>query len=248
MKIFNHILLLFFVFCSSLEYLISQIADPAVPSKEFSVQDYRASTEVTLRSVDTDKIVKYKNDPDFQYDRALIYEMTIWERITEWIKNLLRTLLFTEKYSDIADIILYAVMGITLITIIFFIYRTEVRNIFSKDVNNPISYLEITENIHNMDFDELIAKQLNERNYRFALRLTYLKLLKVLDSIGYIKWRDYKTNHEMINQIKSKELNAALRIITFEFETVWYGGFDVDEDNYKNYISLYNKIFEIVKQ
>lgn len=76
------------------------------------------------------------------------------------------------------------------------------------------------------------------------MRLTYLKLLKLLDSRGFINWRNDKTNREMINQIRHKGLNASLESVTSEFENIWYGGFDIDEAGYKNYYLVYNEIFE----
>lgn len=247
MKIFSYILLSLFI-CTYTGYINSQSAIPSYPTQEFAEDDYTSVNEVTARTIDSDKLKKYKDDPDFQYDKTVQYELTIWERIIEWIKSLLRTIFFTDEYSDLADAILYIVMGITVITIILIIYRTEIRNLFSKDVKHSLAYLESGENIHGINFDEMIAKQLDDKNYRFALRLTYLKLLKVLDSKGFIKWRNDKTNRELIGQIKHKDLSTSLTILTEEFENVWYGGFDIDEKGYKHCTSAYSEISEIVKQ
>lgn len=246
MKIFSYILLILFI-CANAGNLISQSAVPASPSKEITEEHYSPVKEITLKTVDSGKLKKFKDDPDFQYDRTIQYELTVWERIIEWIKSLLQTIFFTEEYSDLADIILYSVMGITVVTIILIIYRTEIRNIFIKDIKNKISYLDTSENIHELNFDEMIAKNLDEKNYRFALRLTYLQLLKVLDSRDYIKWRMDKTNRELIKQIKHKDLYAILVTLTQEFENVWYGGADLDENTYKHYTSAYHEIYGIVK-
>jgi hypothetical protein len=247
LKIFSYILLAFFI-CTFTGYINSQSAIPSSPSQEFSEDDYTTVNEVSVRTIDSDKLNKYKNDPDFQYDKTVQYELTIWERIIEWIKSLLRTIFFTDEYSDLADAILYIVMGITVITIILIIYRTEIRNLFFKDVKYSLTYLESGENIHEINFEEMIEKQLYEKNYRFALRLTYLKLLKVLDSKGFIKWRNDKTNRELIGQIKHKDLNDSVKMLTVEFENVWYGGFDIDEMKYKHCASAYSEISEMVKQ
>lgn len=247
MKIFNYILIALLLLITS-EELISQSAVPSSPSQKIITKSQKQDSEITLRTIDTGKLKKYKEDPDFQYDRIVQYELTIWERIIEWIKNLLRTIFFSEEYADIADIILYAVMGLTIIVIIYFIYRTEIRNIFSKEIKKQLTYLEASENIHELNFDEMISKSLDDKNFRYAIRLTYLKLLKLLDSRGFINWRNDKTNREMINQIRHKQLNASLASITLEFENIWYGGLDIDEAGYKKYYSNYNEIFESLKR
>ena len=60
-------------------------------------------------------------------------------------------------------------------------------------------------------------------NYRLALRLGYLQLLKLLSDQNLIRWQPDKTNHAYLAELPGEHLRAPFRELTRQFEYVWYG-------------------------
>lgn len=247
MKIYNYILTVVFIQLLFCVPSYTQTATPAYPAEnDFRVQN--KEYEFSVRTLDKNKLNSYKSNPDFDYERKSESSMTFFEKIIEWIKDKIRTLFYDEEYATVSDVIMYSLMGIALLIIISGIFKTETRNIFAK--NTPASsiyYDESEENIHELNFDELIAQTLRNQNYRLALRLTYLKLLKDLDSANIIKWRGDKTNHELIIQIKQQQISTPAKELTRKFENIWYGGIEINEDGYASYRNAYNNLAETLK-
>ncbi len=225
----------------------TQTATPASPAEnDFRVQNKKY--DYSVRTVDKNKLNSYKSNPDFDYERKSESSMTFFEKIIEWIKDKIRVLFYDEEYATLSDVIIYSLMGIALFIIIAGIFKTEIRNVFAKNTRaSSVLYDESEENIHELNFDELIAQTLRNQNYRLALRLTYLRLLKDLDSANIIKWRGDKTNHELILQIKQHQISTPAKELTIRFENIWYGGIEINEDGYASYKNEYNNLSEILK-
>lgn len=58
----------------------------------------------------------------------------------------------------------------------------------------------------------MIEEAIANRNYRFALRLNYLRSLKILSDKEIINWKIDKTNHEFIGEIKHSNLKSTFQI------------------------------------
>ena len=69
-------------------------------------------------------------------------------------------------------------------------------------------------------------------NFRLAVRLQYLQVLKKLSDKGYIDWRINKTNTDYVDEIKSKSFSGMFTRLTFDFEYVWYGEKQVNQEEF----------------
>lgn len=200
-------------------------------------------TNIKIRTPDPLLIDKFKNDNEFRYDNTNESSLSLWDKLIQWIKELFIRLFFTDEYGALNDIVIYSLMGIALLIIIGGIFKSEIRNIFQKNfMKDDLTFSEFTENIHELNFDELILQQIQAKNFRFALRLTFLKLLKELDSKEIINWRVDKTNHELLNQIRDNRIYKSVSELTYDFENSWYGGFEVNERIYNQYKEKFSKL------
>ena len=96
-----------------------------------------------------------------------------------------------------------------------------------------------TENVHNMDFDSLIANALKNKDYRLVIRFLYLKNLKLLTDKEFIEWKPNKTNYSYQYEIENQTVRSQFMEMTLIFDYIWYGEFIPDEANFP---IIYNRM------
>lgn len=190
------------------------------------------SAAVELRSFDLQKIKDYSLQKDFRYDDGLSINTTWWDKFWEWIWSLITGVL-SNKYSG--NFFQYVLIAVIVALIIFAISRLAGLDLFmlarkSKVVDVP--YAEALENIHEIDFNSEIDKAVFEGNFRLAVRLLYLRSLKLLSDQGLINWQPEKTNQAYIDELVDLERKAAFKLLTLRFEYIWYGDFRIDRENF----------------
>jgi hypothetical protein len=97
---------------------------------------------------------------------------------------------------------------------------------------NPLTIDE--EHIEHLNLDTFIDDALAQKNYRLAIRYMYLKALKELSSNNIISWHFEKTNNDYYNEIKDPLLKDNFKKVSYLYDYVWYGEFDLDEIGFTN--------------
>jgi hypothetical protein len=102
--------------------------------------------------------------------------------------------------------------------------KVDITGAFGRSARrNPLAYDTAAENIHEVDFRTRIAEAEDAGNFRLAVRLGYLEVLKHLTDNGLIQWQPDKTNHTYVAELAAGPVRDAFRGATREFEYVWYG-------------------------
>ena len=97
---------------------------------------------------------------------------------------------------------------------------------------NAEEQTEITEDIFELNFDKEIGKAVDAKNYRLAVRLWYLRILKDLADRNIITYGREKTNsYYLLSLFGGRYYNDFFRL-TRNFEYTWYGQFPLAEDSY----------------
>lgn len=95
-------------------------------------------------------------------------------------------------------------------------------------------------------YDELIASAVQDKNYRLAVRYSYLQALKRLTDNGLVHFTADKTNYQYVNELNGKPFQNDFAALTLSYEYVWYGKFEIREDVYarlsRNFRSFNQKI------
>jgi hypothetical protein len=191
------------------------------------------SSDIVIRSVDSIKIKSYLKDKDFTYFEDPESTMTPWDRLMNWIAKQFARLTELESYGTAWDIFMYVLIAFAVIAIIFGIYKSEVKGLFFSNKNqNGLNVSESLEDIHTIDFEAMIEEAIANRSYRYAVRLNYLRSLKILSDKEIISWKIVKTNREFVREIKEIKIKTEFENITSDFESIWYGGFDIDQSQY----------------
>jgi hypothetical protein len=215
-----------------------------LPAKhEKAVLKVDSSSAIDVRHFDKSLLDSYRKKPEFQYKEAT-QDISWWTRFWRWFWNWLGNLFKfrTSKGTITFWTIFFRVLEIFLLilgvgALIFFIFKAQGINILGifrkKATNAPVPYSEFFEDINVINFDGEIENAIAKANYRLGVRLLYLKCLKHLSDSGLIEWEIDKTNNVYINEIKNQQQQAAFRMLTLQFEYVWYGEFLIDQQVYK---------------
>ncbi|MCW8818525.1 MAG: hypothetical protein OQK52_11705 [Ignavibacteriaceae bacterium] len=202
---------------------------------------------VTIRLLPEDIFNKYKNDPAFNYDNSQDKAEDWITKIKNWINQQLVVLRSSKAFSTALDYFYYALAILALILIIRGLIKGDRRGfIFGEIVNNDIVMIEDKEDIHQLDFDDLITFAMESKQFKVAIRYLFLKSLKLLADRDLIELKNNKTNHQYISEINNSQISNAFQRATFSFEWIWYGDFPVDEYIMKNSQSDFNELFGLI--
>lgn len=189
------------------------------------------SSSLALRTFSSADINSYLSDGEFDYARSAEPPTNLIERLFYWFFELINKI-FGNKVAN--EIFVYGFFIAALILVIWFIARSEGTGLFARKVSGKmeLDFEEMPEDIHAVDFDRLIAEALTAGEYRRAVRLQYLKTLRVLSERGLIEWRREKTNGEYLRELQGDVVRSRFAELTLLFDYVWYGGFDIDRAQY----------------
>ena len=82
-------------------------------------------------------------------------------------------------------------------------------------------------------YDKLVAQAVLNKNYRLAIRYLYLQTLQKLSAVGSLQFAADKTNYQYVNELGGTPYQNDFAALTLNYEYVWYGKFDINEDVYK---------------
>lgn len=200
----------------------------------FAQQSGNAEKVASVRKFDRAALQKYNADKDFSYGEIRgNVSRSLWERFWRWFWDL-----FRESSDKVASgkVVKYILIGLGCAALVFLLIKLsgmDANYLFagkSKEIELP--FQENLENIHEISFDQSIETALQNRDYRLAVRLLYLKSLKRLNDNGRIIWQPEKTNSAYVNELVNTSQQQRFRDLTHKFEYVWYGSFPVDENAY----------------
>lgn len=132
------------------------------------------------------------------------------------------------------EIIVYSLLALgSIYLFIKFMLQSSASSVFKKEEQDIDGFNYVEENINEVDFEALINAALQQNNYRLATRYLYLKSLKILSRKGIIDWHYDKTNSDYINEITNETTKNSFTRISYIYDYVWYGEFNIDEDQFK---------------
>ena len=187
-----------------------------------------------IRSFDQQKISEYNNKKEFHYDRKIVpANPSMMERLQRWFWGKLYDSTDTQGKRNIWRWSIYLICAIVVIYAILRLTNTNISGwVYGASASTGSSFSEMTENIHQINFDKMIEESIRKAQYNQAIRLYYLKGLKMLDDKKYIKVEKDKTNQHYMYELKKQDLKEDFRRTTLLFEYVCYGDFNIDQLNF----------------
>ena len=184
---------------------------------------------------------KYKG-ADYDYTTVKPRE-SLWQKIQKRIMKILESIFGkvdptkTGKYAEnIMRVFAVIIIGIVIYFLIKFLLGKYGNFLFSKKNKKiNIKNQDLQENIHEINFNQSIEKFENQKDYRSAVRYQFLLVLKKLADKKLITWNPEKTNKDYLSELKNNDLKTDFKELAYIFDYVWYGEFDVTEENYSNF-------------
>lgn len=191
------------------------------------------SSAVRLRNFDLQQLKEYSTQKDFQYEEQLALNTSWWDRFWRWIWELINGTLENRYSGSFIKYLLIAIVVAMVIFVIFKLMGLDLKIFSGKSKAIDIPYDESMENIHEINFNEEIEKAIAKGNYRLAVRLLYLRSLKLLSDAELINWQPEKTNQAYIDELKDEERKKEFKLLTLQFDYIWYGDFPIEKESFK---------------
>jgi hypothetical protein len=246
-----YLLLILFILSINAGYGAEKKATAAKHEKAILKVD--SASAVDVRHFNSSVLKSYRSKPEFNYKEAAA-DVSWWERFWRWFWDWMGNLFKfgTGKGATTFWGVLFKALQIMLLVggvaaLIFFIFKAQGINLLGifrkKTASAPIPYSEFFDDINAINFDEEIENAIAKANYRFAVRLLYLKCLKHLSNAGLIDWQIDKTNNAYISELQNQPQQDAFRMLTLQFEYVWYGEFLIDQQAFKTIDSFFRDFY-----
>ncbi|MDG1766886.1 MAG: hypothetical protein P8H98_08830 [Flavobacteriales bacterium] len=151
------------------------------------------------------------------------FDMSWWQAIMSF---------FSEPFMSA---LLIGLASLVLILLIIFIIikaqkDSSLRKLKSRNLG--FSLEDIEENFHETDLEKALRLALEAEDYKVAVRIYYLIIIKILSENAHIKWRKEKTNFDYVREMNLLQYRAYFSSITLSFERIWYGDSLIGEQEY----------------
>ncbi len=199
--------------------------------------------------IDTSTIVIHKLPVDFKKkytDKEFVYEFksaqkNAWDRFKEWLASVFNNIFnFTDSKVSIhfVEVMLKIIAFLIVIFVIYLITKSilnkEGQWIFGKNSDKKIiDYSDIEKNIHIVDFKKLVQTTIQNGENRLCIRYYYLWVLKSMATKNIIEWDIEKTNSDYLYEINNQELKNSFSYLSYLYNYIWYGEFDLDEATFE---------------
>ncbi|MBL6445569.1 hypothetical protein JMN32_04570 [Fulvivirga sp. 29W222] len=82
---------------------------------------------------------------------------------------------------------------------------------------------DIEQNLMESDLMQWLKKVVEDKNYRLALRIYYLIIIKELATKGLINWKKEKTNMDYLYEMRGHNTYDRFEEVTGIYQLIWYG-------------------------
>jgi len=200
----------------------AQVADAAPPEERPAVRTFDEARLQELRA-------------DYEYDTDLRRAPSLWDRFKQWLLDWLQRILGSNAGGFVVDNLFYLISILAIITAIVVLSRNGLRNIFHGAPRSMGQVITAEEDIRAMDIPSMIAQAERDGDWRGAIRLHYLLVLRKLVDQGLLTWSPDRTDRDYMRQLKDPSTRARFANAALIFQWVWYGHAEVDRERYASF-------------
>jgi hypothetical protein len=135
--------------------------------------------------------------------------------------------------------------GIILIVALV-IFQFLMRGNSNKTIRRPSEYTieEIEQNLHEAEIDRFLREAVAKQDYRLAVRLYFLAIMKELSLKKIIEWQRDKTNGAYLREVRynARDWAQDFAQVTLIFEYVWYSDAPFDAKGYSEVETYYKNL------
>jgi hypothetical protein len=200
------------------------------------------SAILTVRKIPSEELNKLLSDPDYGYNEVSKPNKTIFSRFLEWLSRKLGNELSSDGGEISITVLEYLFIAAAIGLIIFLLLQNNIRSIFyGKSATTTLDFKESIEDINEINFDQRIADEVMKKDFRRAIRLHFLKVIKELSDQKLISWQLDKTNSDYSRELKNTRYSPQFEELIRLYEYIWYGDFKLDETTFLVVVQKFNR-------
>lgn len=204
-----------------------------------------SSMVVYDRNIQEAKLDSFKKNPAYNYRLDPEYETNLLKKLWLLILNKLDDAFSREVSGFIGKMIYYGLIIGAISGLIWFLLKRSGSGIFHRrNERRAIGIEEINEANTLIEIESHLSQSIMNSDYRLATRLYFLRCLRLLDDHDIIEWKSGKTNLEYVKEMKSKNLKSHFEDLSYIYDYVWYGEFEVEHEEAFNRIQERFKSFD----
>lgn len=138
-----------------------------------------------------------------------------------------------EGMGTFSSILLYTLLAVFLGFIIYILFvNTKVsdKGAKVKEVELEKAPVEISKS----ELELMLEKALENNDYRMAVRIYFIFILKDLSEKKWITWKKEKTNISYLMEMRGKKQYDLFNESVSIFELVWYGNYTISKNDYSS--------------
>ena len=214
-------------------YRDSLITDDLFAEEEFRYTAMADTTPLEIKNFDQRQLSALKSSGDFQYHEAPSVAQALWSRLLEWLGYALLSLFQGAARLHWDKVLIYALALAGGIAIVLMVLKVNVLNVFQRSTDRGVTpAAAIHENVHEMDFEELLRLALEKERYRDGVRLLFLYALRILSENQLISWKAGKTNRDYVAELQTVSVSTDFNLLSVYFDYAWYGNFQIEKDTF----------------
>jgi hypothetical protein len=212
-----------------------------------SVKYYQESIEIV--ELDHQALENFRGDSDFNYLRSEARYSNWFAQFLGWVQRVLRSFFGSSGTSTAMEIGFYLLALVGIVLLIVRLAGVQFSTLVRRATTpNSLNDLLADEDIHQLDFDQLLKKSVEAKNYREAVRWIYLFALRKLSDRELIQWTPGKTNHDYLNELSATPFGRTFQNLSYYFEYIWYGNFDIPPNLYTKVETAFQDLTDQLKQ
>ena len=126
--------------------------------------------------------------------------------------------------------------GLAILALAFVIWKIVQAQMKLKNpkVRKKTEFIDdVVEDIHETDLERFLREALASDNYKMAIRVYYLMIIKELSNKKMITWKKDKTNNAYVREMKPTEYYQNFREVTRDFERSWFGEKEIQQADFQ---------------
>lgn len=141
------------------------------------------------------------------------------------------------------NIVIWSIIILVFVGAILYFLLSNKINIFSRSAaRSVVEEAQNEDNLFRTNYDALLRKYIDEKNYRFAVRVLYLQLLKTLSEKELIVFQPQLTNTHYLQQLYNRPFYKDFFVVTRHYEYIWYGEFALTETSFEKVQTDFNSL------
>lgn len=217
----------------------SYVERDTVPLSQAELRDRYDTSAVVTRDFSEGKLTEFRNMRDFNYGNSPETNSSFWDYVKWQIAQFIRYLFSNNTTAKPIKWVFYLLSGAILIYLIVRLSGMEINTIFYRPSSQVVQYSQEEQALSAETLEDRIAAAIAEKRFPDAVRLMYLRILKVLAEKQLIRWRPEKTNREYLRELSNTPFAAQWKQLTYYFDYTRYGHFEVGEPEFQLLLSTY---------